>query len=146
MYISQETTEQTERRLKQVLAAAHFELYPCNYAFVEAPFQEFPVQLVPAALAFVRDTLMWSALVPSSDERTEKFVIFSFHFQQGQDNSGFVGWLASHLKRTIGTGVLVICGQNSRCGGIFDYWGVPLSVGHQVVAEIRRMRRENSDA
>jgi hypothetical protein len=27
------------------------------------------------------------------------------------DNSGFVGWLASHLKAAIGTGVLVVCGK-----------------------------------
>jgi hypothetical protein len=146
VYVSLETPEQTEQRLKQVLAAAHFELYPGEYAFVEMPAQAFPVQLVPAALAFVRDAQVWSALVPSTDEAVERFVVFSFHFEQNQDNSGFVGWLASHLKRVVGTGVFVVCGQNTKRGGIFDYWGAPLSVGQEVIAEVRRMRGESDDA
>jgi RimJ/RimL family protein N-acetyltransferase len=146
MYVSQETQEQTERRLKRVLAAAEFELYRGEYAFVEVPVQEFPVQLASVALAFVKDKQVWSALAPSPDERAERFVVFSFHFQEGQDNSGFVGWLASHLKRAVGTGVFVVCGQNSRRGGIFDYWGAPVSVGQQVVTEVQRMRSEYGDA
>ena len=44
-----------------------------------------------------------------------------FHFPAGVDNSGFVGWLASHLKVVLGTGVLVVCGFNSQRGGVFDY-------------------------
>jgi hypothetical protein len=80
------------------------------------------------------------ALVPSLDEHAERFIVFSFHFEEGQDNSGFVDWLATHLKRTIGTGVFVVCGQNSRQGGIFNYLGAPLSVGSEVLAEIERMR------
>ena len=140
MYVSQETVEQTERRLGRVLADAEFELYPGEYAFVEVSSQAFPAHLVSAALAFVKDTQVWSALVPSSDPQAERFVIFSFHFKDGQDNSGFVGWLATHLKRSVGTGVFVVCGQNSQRGGIFDYWGAPLSVGRQVVAEVQRMR------
>jgi hypothetical protein len=84
--------------------------------------------------------------VPSSEERVERFVVFSFHFQAGQDNSGFVGWLASHLKRAVGTGVFVVCGQNSKRGGIFDYWGAPLSVGPKVLAEVQRMRSRSGDA
>jgi hypothetical protein len=145
MYVSQESPEQTEHRLRQVLAEAELDLYPGEYAFVEVASQNFPMHLVSAALAFVKDAQVWSALVPSSDEQAERFAIFSFHFKEGQDNSGFVGWLATHLKRAVGTGVFVVCGQNSRRGGIFDYWGAPLSVGHQVVAEVRRMRGEHSD-
>ena len=140
MYVSHETPEQTERRLRRVLAEAELEQYPGEYAFVEVPSSNFPAHLVSAALAFVKDTQVWSALVPSSDEHAERFVIFSFHFKDGQDNSGFVGWLATHLKRAVGTGVFVVCGQNSHRGGIFDYWGAPLSVGREVVAEVLRMR------
>ena len=72
----------------------------------------------------------------------DAFAVFSFHFTPGLDNSGFVGWLASHLKAVTGTGVLVVCGQNSGRGGIFDYWGAPLPVASRVVAEIRRLRGE----
>jgi hypothetical protein len=140
MYVSQETPEQTDKRLRQVLAMAQLEVYPQTYAFVEVPVQSFPSHLVSTALALVKDAQVWSALVPSLDEQAERFIVFSFHFVEGQDNSGFVGWLATHLKRTIGTGVFVVCGQNSRQGGIFDYWGAPLSVGAEVLAEIERMR------
>jgi hypothetical protein len=42
--------------------------------------------------------------------------------------------------------VLVVCGQNSQRGGIFDYWGAPLSVAGQVIAEIRKLRGETSNA
>lgn len=146
MYVSHETPEQTELRLKAVIAAAEFELYPGEHAFVEVSSKNFPTHLVSAALAFVKDAQVWSALVPSSDEQAERFVIFSFHFKDGQDNSGFVGWLATHLKRAVGTGVFVVCGQNSRRGGIFDYWGAPLSVGRQVVAEVQRMRGLSTDS
>jgi hypothetical protein len=140
MYVSQERPEQTDKRLRQVLAMAQFEVYPQIYAYVEVPVQSFPSHLVSTALAFVKDAQVWSALVPSLDEQAERFIIFSFHFVEGQDNSGFVGWLATHLKRAIGTGVFVVCGQNSQQGGIFDYWGAPLSVGAEVLAEIERMR------
>jgi hypothetical protein len=140
MYVSQETPEQTDKRLLKVLAMAQFEVYPQIYAYVEVPVQSFPSHLVSTALALVKDAQVWSALVPSLDEQAERFIVFSFHFVEGQDNSGFVGWLATHLKRTIGTGVFVVCGQNSRQGGIFDYWGAPLSVGAEVLAEIERMR------
>lgn len=49
---------------------------------------------------------------------------------------GFVGWLASHLKQRLGTGVFVVCGQNSTRGGIFDYWGSPYELGCDFVKEV----------
>ncbi|MDR7308833.1 DUF6196 family protein [Rhodoferax saidenbachensis] len=140
MYISHETPSQTHARLVGVLADAEFVVYEQPYAFVETEVHNFPAHLLADALAFVRDEDVWSALVPSSDPVHERFVVFSFHFTADQDNSGFVGWLASHLKATVGTGVLVVCGQNSQRGGIFDYWGAPLSVASQVIAEVRRLR------
>jgi hypothetical protein len=89
---------------------------------------QLPVQSVEGTLAFVRDGEVWSVLKPSASDWEEKVTVFSFHFPEGVDNSGFVGWLATHLKRLLGTGVFVICGQNSRRGGIFDYWGIPLQM------------------
>ncbi len=62
--------------------------------------------------------------------------MFCFHFPDGLDNSGFVGWLATHLKETLGTSVFVICGQNSDRGGIFDYWACPLNLGDEVAGMI----------
>ncbi len=72
------------------------------------------------------------------------FAIWRFHFPQGADNSGFVGWLATHLKTRIGTGVFVICGQNSNDGGIFDYWGCPWELRDSVLSEVRALVAGNA--
>jgi len=140
MYISQESEQQTRARLGNVLAESEFVVYEQSYAFVEINASRFPEELFPVALAFVRDEDVWSALVPASSPEQEQFVIFGFHFKPDLDNSGFVGWLASHLKARLGTGALVICGQNSLRGGIFDYWGAPWPIGKQVIAEVERLR------
>jgi hypothetical protein len=142
MHVSHETPAQTSARLARVISEATLVVHEGPYAFVESEVKRFPNDLLEQALAFVRDEDVWSALVPSSGPGQEQFVVFSFHFTPGLDNSGFVGWLASHLKAATGTGVLVVCGQNSRRGGIFDYWGAPVSVAGQVIAEVRRLRGE----
>lgn len=144
MYVSHETPAQTSARLGRVIGEAELVVYEGSYAFVESDVKNFPHDLLSEALAFVRDENVWSALVPSSQPEQERFILFSFHFQPDLDNSGFVGWLASHLKAEVGTGVLVVCGQNSHRGGIFDYWGAPLSVAEQVIAEVRRLRGEKT--
>lgn len=146
MYVSRETPSQTSSRLRRVIADAEFVVYDRPYTFVETDASSFPKELLPTALAFVRDENVWSALVPSIEPGHEEFVVFSFHFTANLDNSGFVGWLASHLKASIGTGVFVVCGQNSQRGGIFDYWGAPASVASQVISEIRNLRGERSGA
>ena len=140
MYVSQESPEQVEARLRRVVAAASLVARDDEYAFVERPLAEFPLALVAQALAFVRDDQVWSALVPSTDPAAERFFVFSFHFADGLDNSGFVGWLASRLKRALGTGVFVVCGQNSGRGGIFDYWGAPAAMRERVEAELAALR------
>jgi len=141
MYISAETPHQTAVRLQRVIAEAELVLLDEAYAFVESSAADFPAQLLPTALALVRDEDVWSALVPATSSGQEQFMVFSFHFPPGLDNSGFVGWLASHLKATLGTGVMVVCGQNSARGGIFDYWGAPLAMANQVRDELVRLRQ-----
>ncbi|MFS2140286.1 DUF6196 family protein [Duganella sp. Dugasp56] len=141
MYISHETAQQTSERLQGVISAAELSFLPAPYAFMETSVADFPVELLGTALAFVRDEQVWSALVPATSPDQEQFMVFSFHFTPGLDNSGFVGWLASHLKTVLGTGVLVVCGQNAQRGGIFDYWGVPLAMASQTRAELDRLRR-----
>ncbi len=98
--------------------------------------------MIAQAELLVYPDAVWSALVPSADPERERFVLFSFHFTPGLDNSGFVGWLASHLKAQTGSGVMLVCGQNSGRGGIFDYWGAPLAVARQVLDEVRLLRGE----
>jgi hypothetical protein len=43
-------------------------------------------------------------------------------------------------KRELGTGRFVVCGQNSRRGGIFDYWGVPLDLRTDAVRLLTVLR------
>lgn len=140
MHVSHETPEQTHARLQKVIAEAELRIFPDLYAFYETPVADFPSQRIDDALAFVRDEDVWSFMAPADASASEKFVLFSFHFPEGLDNSGFVGWLASHLKARVGSGVLVVCGQNAARGGIFDYWGAPESVATQVIAEVESLR------
>lgn len=140
MYISHETPEQTEARLRQVLAMATVDWLEGAFAFHEYPAHAFPAQEAAAALAFVRDAEVWSVLAPADAAAPERFALFAVHFAHDLDNSGFVGWLASRLKASLGTGVFVVCGQNSRRGGIFDYWGVPFGLQGEVAALLEELR------
>ncbi|WP_280449019.1 DUF6196 family protein [Nocardia brasiliensis] len=140
--ISIETEDQTAQRLRRVLASAELEVQPGVWCFRESPLAE-PPQLSARTLAVVRDAESWSALVPFAEADgpdVEKFGLFSFHFPTGMDNSGFVGWLAGHLKRALGTGVFVVCGSNRGRGGIYDYWGCPVELLAAVEREIETLR------
>jgi hypothetical protein len=138
MYISNETFEQTETRLEKVIKTANFRIFEGLYYFKEIPLAEFVFD--KEALAIVRDNEVWSLLIPETKDVCEKFKIFSFHFQEGLDNSGFVGWLATKIKQQLGTGVFVVCGQNSKQGGIFDYWGCPVSIAEKVIELVEGLR------
>lgn len=139
MYISHETEEQTVERLLSVIAEAELKTYEQVYVFEEFPLDDLQQNLKHEALALVRDDEVWSQLVRAKDSTGEQFKIFSFHFAENLDNSGFVGWLATHLKQKTGIGVFVVCGQNSKRGGIFDYWGCPLEVADVVLDEIHNL-------
>jgi len=110
-----ETQEQAEARLLTVIGAAQFQMLDGAYVFEELPSGYAPT---PSALACVRDGDVWAQLVPapSGGSIEGAFKIFSFHFKEDLNASGFVAWLASHLKRTVGTGVIVICGRDRRGG------------------------------
>jgi hypothetical protein len=136
MNISKETPKRTEQRLLKVIAGAQIRVFDRSFAFEEFKANEFQQRARPDALAFVRDDAVWSQLVPSDDQSKELFRVFSFHFEENLDNSGFVGWLASKLKRKLGTGIFVVCGQNTNKGGIFDYWGCPIEIGDAVIKEV----------
>jgi len=96
--ISHETREETETRLKRVIQDSRLVVYNDSYAFEEFPLADFPAKANPQALALVRDEHVWSQLVESNNPDAEVFAIWRFHFPEGADNSGFVGWLAMHLK------------------------------------------------
>jgi hypothetical protein len=143
MQISVETVEKTNIRLRNVIANTDFVIYDGTYIFEEFPLHDFKSKVREDALAFVRDKDVWSQLIPSCSTSNELFTLFSFHFDACSDNSGFVGWLATHLKGKLGTGVFVTCGQNSKRGGIFDYWGCPAELGLQAIEEVRILINKN---
>lgn len=139
--VSVETAQQTEERLQRVVAGADFVVHEGLWSFEEFPADR-PPALTADTLAVVRDEDSWSRLVPATGDGgdAERFGIFSFHFPDGADNSGFVGWLATHLKARLGTGVFVVCGSNRGRGGIYDYWGCPadlIAEAIKVIAELR---------
>ncbi len=137
--ISNETTAETERRLRRVVTEASLVVYDDNYAFHEYPISKVHEYFDISALAIVRDDSVCSQLERANEKDEESFVVWRFHFPAGIDNSGFVGWLAGHLKAKFGTGVFVVCGQNSQQGGIFDYWGAPASIREQIIKEVKKL-------
>ncbi|WP_324190436.1 DUF6196 family protein [Nocardia cyriacigeorgica] len=139
--VSKETSEQTEQRLRRVIAGADFVVHDGVWGFEESPADRPPV-LTAETLAVVRDRESWSSLVPLSQDQdgVERFGIFSFHFDDNADNSGFVGWLATRLKAELGTGVFVVCGSNRARGGIYDYWGCPIDLLDSVVTVAETLR------
>lgn len=146
MNVSQESPLETESRLKRVFQLAEVHFYEEAFQFRESYLETAgPSVLAHDALALVRDGNVASQLVPTSDHR-EAFGLFRIHFPADVDNSGFVGWLASLMKSRFGTGVLVICGQNSARGGIFDYYGFPFELRARVFEEIRRLRSSGPGA
>lgn len=138
MNISHETPGETDWRLRRVLALSALDVDPRAWWYQELPIPDFPSQVRNDAIAIVRDTETWSQLVPvrQGDSPGEPVRIWTFHFPDGVDNSGFVGWLASHIKRATGSGVFVVCGQNSNAGGIYDHWACPEAVADAVLETI----------
>ena len=139
--VSRETEDETDLRLRRVIALAELVVYDGVWYFQESPASS-PPPLSEHTLAVVRDEDSWSALVSFAGEPAgpvERFGVFSFHFPPGVDNSGFVGWLATNLKRKLGTGVFVVCGSNRARGGIYDYWGCPHALLPEVMAVVREL-------
>ncbi len=138
LHISKEGPEVTRKRLLRAISIAGFKMFPGAIVF-----EEFRLSLLgkikDKALALVRDEETWSQLGPSTDKGKELVRIVSFYFDGHRDNCGFVGWLASLLKRILGTGVFGICGQKRNRGGIFDYWGCPFSVEDSFISEIQSL-------
>ena len=142
MHISVETPAQTEGRLREVIREAEFALLDGTWRFEEFAVAAFISAVNPAALALVRDGERWSQLVPASASEGEMLAVWMFHFPDGADNSGFVGWLASEIKTRTGSGVAVVCGQNSLRGGIFDYWMCPVNASGDVLRMIDELRSD----
>jgi hypothetical protein len=140
-----ETPEQMEERLLGVISRSRFEVLPSDYVWApmspgHAPGRE--------AIACVRDDDAWNQFIPASSVTSEqRYRVVSFHFKEGTNASGFVAWLAAHLKRSAGTGSVVICGKDRRDTpeifqtslGVFDYWCCPVSAGDKFITVIRSL-------
>jgi hypothetical protein len=127
-------TEDT--RLLRVIAAARLDLLHGTYAFEETGDVPSPHRL-RESLACVRDGDRWSCLRADADGA---YVVFAFHFPEGIDNSGFIGWLATLLKHRAGTGAVVICGSNGNDGGVFDYWAIPVAAAEKARLLVDELR------
>ena len=138
MHVSLETPAHTEQRLRRVAKRTVVELRDGEWWYEEFPVDQFPGRVRSDAIALVRDESGWCQLVPvrSGDHPHETFRIWSCHFPDGMDNSGFIGWLAARIKARTGSGVFVVCGLNTDRGGVYDYWGCPADAAPSVLAEL----------
>lgn len=140
VHVSHETPAQTDERLRRLLRETTITEYSDPHVFVERPRRQ-QTSMTRDALAAVVDDDVMSELVPGSVSEGEAFAVLKIHFPPGADNSGFVGWLASHIKQAVGTGVFVICGHNAARGGIYDYWGVPWDLRNRINDVIEALQR-----
>ena len=140
-----ETSEQMDARLLRVIAQAQFEVFPADYIWQPMTNDQRPSR---NAIACVRDGEVWHEFVPApASTSAERYRVVSFHFTEGTDAAGFVAWLAAHLKRSAGTGSVVICGKDRRdiselfriSQGVFDYWCCAVTAGDRFVALIRSL-------
>jgi hypothetical protein len=135
--VSHERAVESERRLLGVLRAAEIVHLEGSWGF-RRDIDQAP----PEAVAAVRDDEGWCALVPAASGPGERFGLTRTTFPADIDNSGFVGWLATTIKRHLGSGVFVVCGDNPGRGGIFDYLGYPIRIADEVRGLIDALRSQ----
>src|SRR5215813_11638452 len=145
-----ETSEQMDARLLRVIAQAQFEVFPADYIWQPMSRDQRPSR---DAIACVRDGEVWYEFVPApTSTSAQRYRVVSFHFKEGTDAAGFVAWLAAHLKRSAGTGSVVICGKDRRetpelfrtSQDVFDYWTCSVAAGDRFVALIRSLIAQGS--
>jgi hypothetical protein len=143
LHVSHETRQGTALRLRNVLHRADLTHIGGDWALL--PYG----QVAPAgAIATILGEDGWSALMPAGVDALERFGLTLIRFPTGMDNSGFLGWLATIIKRRVGCGVFAVCGNSPRWGGIFDYLGYPLAVAgdvHLLLDHLRRRDDTSSD-
>lgn len=140
-----ETADQMNARLLGVIAQSRFDVLPDDYIWQPMNPAHGPADV---AIACVRDGDVWNQFVPvPTGASAQRYRVVSFHFKEGTEAAGFVAWLAAHLKRSAGTGSVVICGKDRRdtpelfqtSQGVFDYWCCSVGAGDKFVAVIRSL-------
>ena len=140
VHVRRESPKEIHTRLRSVLARAQVERLPGAWCFAESRAEA--TTLDPRALALIRDGAVVSQVVPTRvPASAERFAVFAIHFPAHEDNSGFVGWLATELKAALGTGVAVVCGSNQERGGVYDYWLLPEALGDAALEIVGRLAR-----
>jgi hypothetical protein len=143
--VTTESSEQMEARLLRVIAHSRFEVLTDDYIWQPMTGNQPPSG---NAITCVRDGDIWHEFVSASPTSSgQRYRVVSFHFKEGIDASGFVAWLACHLKRSAGTGSVVICGKDKRDSaelfqtsqGVFDYWCCSVAAGDRFVSVIRSL-------
>ena len=130
--VSVETPAEAEVRLRLLMRRTLLTWLPGTWQFVDGAALEPDTD----AIATVRNGSHLSHLRPAEPATgAERFSVFRVQFPPDKDNSGFVGWLASTIKTTTGSGVAIVCGHDAQHGGIYDYWLVP----NEVAAKVRRL-------
>jgi hypothetical protein len=148
--VAKEIETQIHLRLLSVISRTRFEMLPRPYGWRAIGSDRLP----EGAIAAVRDGVSWYALTEVSPIGEGAYRVFAFHFDENISASGFVAWLASLVKAQLGTGVMVVCGFDSRNSpslwqasfGLFDYWGCPWDKGADVLALIEKLRREGNES
>ena len=139
-----ETAEKMNTRLLRVIAQSRFDVFRDDYVWQPMKPGQGPAR---DAIACVRDGDAWNQFVPASTSAsTQHYRVVSFHFKEGTDAAGFVAWLAAHVKRSAGTGSVVICGKDRRDTrelfqtpqGVFDYW-CSVDAGDKFVAVMQSL-------
>lgn len=137
--ISHETPEQTEVRLRSVLASAEFVALPGDWAFHEADLDN-PPGLTSAVLAVVRDDQSWSWLTTAAPHDAEQFALFSFHFPPG---------LGQQRVRRVAGHSAEAGARDGRPRGLrpeqpsrrhLRHWGCPVELRDDAAAIIDRLR------
>lgn len=140
LYVSRETPEATAKRLASVLARSTVTWFPEPYRFEELPSGS-QRGIDDPAVAWLRNGTTCSRLVRTNPHAVDQpYGLIQIRFPEGVDNSGFVGWFVSHLKRALGIGVFIICGYDQKEGGIYDDTGFPWNVAESVRRELEALR------
>ncbi len=138
--VSTEVSAQTEARLRGVFRRSSVDWLPRLWAFVEREDASSRDDWI----AEIRDDGHLSALCPATGTAAERFGVFRVVLPRDEDDSGFVGWLASRVKAATGSGMFVICGHDQERGGVFDYYGVPETAVADVRALLHRFTTSES--
>ena len=148
MHVSAETAEQTDARLRRVMAMATLDVDDRSWWFEE--------------LARSRTSSVGRGRMPSRSSATPTAGASSSRSARPTHRPSDSGSGPSiperggqqrlrrlarhpHQARNPGGGVFVVCGQNSRRGGIYDHWGCPEAVADQVLETIHALARRRED-